>query len=202
MPDSDTGKMELSLTPSQICLIRTQSVLDRMYEFSMQLKDAILKQEDTFTSFIGRAGSVLEENKIFISRSFKPTELPITTKDEEDGDILTLMSSTHEDILVRELTGIVRCDQPEPFHGSRKQMIKLCNYWIFYNSPVCEGIYAEPQPQELPTVKGKKVNPPIRCAFCRLVKSKEFLLNYFRYDPAKRCGALCWFKDECYNMLK
>ncbi len=81
-----------------------------MYEFSMQLKDAILKQEDTFTSFIGRAGSVLEENKIFISRSFKPTELPITTKDEDDGDILTLMSSTHEDILVRELTGIVRCD--------------------------------------------------------------------------------------------
>lgn len=38
MPDSDTGKMELQLAPTQIAQLRTQSVIDRMLEFSKELR--------------------------------------------------------------------------------------------------------------------------------------------------------------------
>lgn len=46
--------------------------------------------------------------------------------------------------MVVEKLGIEGCDEPEPFRGTKKQMMKLCNYWVFYNNLVCDGILQEP----------------------------------------------------------
>lgn len=52
-PDPDTGKMELQLASTQISQIRTQSVLDRMFEFSKELKVNIEVQEASFSEMLG-----------------------------------------------------------------------------------------------------------------------------------------------------
>jgi len=44
----------------------------------------------------------------------------IITKEEEREDMLSLVSSIHENIMVIEKAGIEKCDTPEPFSGSTK----------------------------------------------------------------------------------
>lgn len=62
---------------------------------------------------------------------------------------------------------------------------------------MCDGTLVEPNQNDLPQKKGKKVLPPIRCAFCKLITSKEFKNGYFRYDPIKKFGELSLFRDSC-----
>jgi hypothetical protein len=96
------------------------------------------------------------------------------------------------------MVGTARCDTPIPFGSQQKHMMKLCNYWLFYSSIVCEATLKEPTLRERENVDGKRVYPPIRCAICSLVKKKDFVQNYFRFDPVKRNGQLCLFIDKCY----
>jgi hypothetical protein len=146
------------------------------------------KLYESFNMFVGKTEHIFEKNKANLSRRTQSLMFDEHTKVEEREDMLSLLNTSHQEILCVEKTGIERCDIPEPFHGSKKQMMKVVNYWIFYYSVICEGTFLEPSLHEIPVVRGKKVIPPIRCAFCKLVKNKEYLNNYFRYDPAKRCG--------------
>ena len=151
LPGADGGKMELTMTSTNISLIRLHCVLERQLEFTIQLKDCITKLAERFNRFLHNTSALAQRNNDLLIKAINPRALlnnEVVFKEEEHEDLLNLFSSSHEDILGRPLTGIERCDIPEAFHGSRKHMIKICNYWIFYNSIVCEGTFAEPTLRE------------------------------------------------------
>ncbi|CAD8043958.1 unnamed protein product [Paramecium primaurelia] len=97
-----------------------------------------------------------------------------------------------------EKCGIPKLDQGQPPQGIKKQMFKLCNYLIFYNTLMCDSILPEPILRGVPLKKMQQgeLKFPIRCAFCRLLKIRSFVQFYFRFDLVSRFGKLCLFKDK------
>lgn len=95
-----------------------------------------------------------------------------------------------------EKCGIAKLDEGTGPTEIKKQMYKLCNYLIFYNTLMCEVLLPEPMLKGVPMkkIQSGELRFPIRCCFCKLLRIKSFVSFYFRFDLVGRFGKLCIFR--------